>query len=77
MNHCLFDEKGVDENGNGRNPGEPVRFRRGVSRKNRSISSGVSKDFCVNERFDEVVAGRPDALTRVSALLLSEIGTVS
>jgi hypothetical protein len=75
MNHCLFDEKGVDENGNGRNPGEPVRFRRGVSRKNRSISSGVSKDFCVNERFDEVV--RPDALTRVSALLLSEIGTVS
>lgn len=46
--------------------GETVRFRR-----------GVSKDFCVNERFDEVVAGRPDALTRVSALLLSEVGTVA
>ena len=30
--------------------GETVRFR-----------SGVSKDFFVNERFDEVVAGRPDA----------------
>ncbi len=62
MNHCLIDEKGVNENGNRRNRGKPVQFWRGVSRgETVRFRSGVSKDFFVNERFDEVVAGRPDA----------------